>query len=76
MKTDSSEPILSRRDWLKVGSCGLGSLMLTGLVPNQSDAGLLAPKQPHFAPKAKRVIFLFINGGPSQFESFDYKPQI
>ena len=58
------------------GSCGLGSLMLTGLVPNRSDAGLLALKQPHFAPKAKRVIFLFINGGPSQFESFDFKPQL
>ncbi|MCA9222368.1 MAG: DUF1501 domain-containing protein, partial [Planctomycetales bacterium] len=48
--------------------------MLTGLTPSRSDAGLLTPKPPHFAPKAKRGIFLFINGGPSQFESFDHKP--
>ena len=67
---------LSRREWLKVGSLGMGSLMLTGLTPNQSDAGLLSPKTPHFAPKAKRVIFLFMHGGPSQFESFDYKPEL
>ena len=50
--------------------------MLTGLAPSRSDAGLLSPKAPHFAAKAKRVIFLFINGGPSQFESFDYKPEL
>lgn len=76
MTNTSSQPNLSRREWLKVGSCGLGSLMLTGLAPKHSDAGLLAPKVPHFAPRAKRVIFLFINGGPSQFESFDYKPDL
>ncbi len=72
--THSTQPVISRRQWLKVGSCGLGSLMLTGLTPNRGEAGLLTPRQPHFAPKAKRVIFLFINGGPSQFESFDHKP--
>ena len=76
MTNDSSKPIVSRREWLKVGSWGLGSLALTGLTPRRGAAGLLAPKPPHFAPKAKRVIFLFINGGPSQFESFDYKPQL
>ncbi len=69
-------PLTSRRDWLKVGACGLGSLTLTGLTPNHVEAGLLTPKAPHFAPKAKRVIFMFINGGPSQFESFDYKPKL
>ncbi len=69
-------PLTSRRDWLKVGACGLGSLTLTGLTPNHVEAGLLTPKDPHFAPKAKRVIFMFINGGPSQFESFDYKPKL
>ena len=36
----------------------------------------LAPKQPHFAPKAKRVIFLFMAGAPSHLELFDYKPQL
>ncbi len=76
MKYQSSSPSISRREWLKVGACGLGSLMATGLTPSQSTAGLLTAKQPHFAPKAKRVIFLFINGGPSQFESFDNKPEL
>ncbi len=76
MTNDLSQSTVSRRQWLQAGACGLGSLMLTGLVPKHSDAGLLTPKQPHFAPKAKRVIFLFINGGPSQFESFDYKPEL
>lgn len=74
MKDNAKQSIFSRRQWLKVGSCGLGSLMLTGLTPNHIKAGLLTPKQPHFTPRAKRVIFLFINGGPSQFESFDHKP--
>ncbi|MBP90382.1 MAG: sulfatase [Planctomycetaceae bacterium] len=76
MTNNSSQTIVSRRDCLKAGSMGLGSLMVSGFVPGRSDAGLLAPKQPHFTPKAKRVIFLFINGGPSQFESFDYKPDL
>lgn len=76
MTKNKSASTLSRREWLKVGSCGLGSLMLTGLTSQTAEAGLLAAKAPHFAAKAKRVIFLFINGGPSQFESFDYKPQL
>jgi len=76
MTNNSSQPIISRREWLKVGACGLGALTLTGLVPNRSDAGLLSPKSPHFTPKAKRVIFIFVNGGPSQFESFDHKPAL
>lgn len=67
---------LSRRDWLKVGSYGLGSLMLTGLMPRMARADMMAPRKPHFTPKAKRVIFLFINGGPSQYESFSYKPEL
>jgi len=64
----------SRRNWLKAASCGLGALTVSGLAPSTASANLLSPRQPHFAPKANRVIFLFINGGPSQFESFDYKP--
>jgi len=76
MQNNFTLPKLSRREWLKVGTCGLGSLLLTGLTPNFGHAGMVAPKQPHFAPKAKRIIFLFINGGPSQFESFSYKPEL
>jgi len=65
---------LSRRDWLKFGSCGFGSLALAGMTGNTAAAGPLSPGQPHFAPKAKRVIFLFMNGGPSQHDTLDYKP--
>lgn len=78
--TRQKPPIVSRRQWLQAGGCGIGSLMLSGFSPGSvasgGEAGLLAAKTPHFAPKAKRVIFLFINGGPSQFESFDYKPHL
>jgi hypothetical protein len=76
MTQQSFKPVLSRRQLLQVGSCSVGSLLLSGAVPDQADAGLLLEKQPHFAARAKRVIFLFINGGPSQFESFDYKPSL
>ncbi len=67
---------LSRRSWLKTASCGLGALTVTGLAGNSLSAGLLSPRQPHHTPKAKRVIFLFMAGGPSQFESFEYKPAL
>ncbi|HIG29385.1 MAG TPA: DUF1501 domain-containing protein [Verrucomicrobiales bacterium] len=67
---------LSRREWLKLGSCGFGSLALAGLAANSSMAGPLTPRSHHFAPKAKRVIFLFMNGGPSQQDTFDYKPKL
>jgi hypothetical protein len=42
--------------------------------PTIGGVNPLAPKQPHFAPRAKRVIFLFMQGGPSQVDTFDYKP--
>ncbi len=69
-------PRISRRGWLRSASCGLGALTVSGLAPAEASAGLLAPRSPHFAPRAKRVIFLFMAGGPSQFESFDYKPRL
>ncbi|MCP4784820.1 MAG: DUF1501 domain-containing protein [Fuerstiella sp.] len=71
-----TDPTVSRRGWLQAASCGLGALTVNGLAPNQASAGLLSPRGPHFAAKAKRVIFLFMAGGPSQFESFDYKPML
>lgn len=66
----------SRRNWLKLGSCGFGSLALAGLQAAQSTDGRQSPVGPHFVPKAKRVIFLFMNGGPSQHDMFDYKPKL
>jgi len=67
---------ISRRNWLKLGSGGFGSLALAGLSASRSMAGTQNPGGPHFAPKAKRMIFLFMNGGPSQHDMFDYKPKL
>ncbi|HWA34799.1 MAG TPA: DUF1501 domain-containing protein [Cyclobacteriaceae bacterium] len=58
---------------LGLGSAALGSLLIPDLF-NSPDATTLPVGVPHFAPKAKRVIYLFQNGAPSQLESFDYKP--
>src|SRR5262249_25632452 len=44
--------------------------------PNSVPANPLAPRQPHFAPRAKSVIFLFMYGGPSHVDTFDYKPRL
>ncbi len=60
-----------------IGSVALGSLLVKDLFGSSdaSEAGLPLG-MPHFAPKAKRVIYLFQNGAPSQLESFDYKPTL
>ncbi len=69
----------SRRTALQQLGCGLGSIALAGLM---GDAGLAADSNPlrtqpsHFEPRAKRVIFLFMRGGPSQVDTFDYKPEL
>ncbi len=60
---------LSRRNALCSSACGFGGLALAGLATRQA---LVA--QTHFAPRAKRVIFLFMHGGVSQMDSFDRKP--
>ncbi|MGV3587198.1 MAG: DUF1501 domain-containing protein [Adhaeribacter sp.] len=62
---------------LGLGSVALGSLLIPDLFKGSGldDSGL-TPGIPHFAPKAKRVIYLFQNGAPSQLESFDYKPKL
>lgn len=73
----------NRRKFLSKASLGLGSLALGSLlVPDlfsaksSLDTDKLMANIPHFAPKAKRVIYLFQNGAPSQLESFDYKPEL
>jgi hypothetical protein len=70
------------RRWF-IGQCGigLGAMALTHLLRDAACATQqandpLAPKQPHYAPKAKNVIFLFMAGAPSHLELFDYKPQL
>src|SRR5688572_515235 len=69
---------LTRRDLLQVSSAGFGSLALAGLLAEDqaraASVDPLAVKQPHFPARAKRVLFLFMHGGPSQVDTFDYKP--
>jgi len=69
---------VSRRWFFQQCGVGVGAAALMHLM---ADAGYaaddpLAPKSPHFAPKAKHVIFLFMAGAPSHLELFDYKPQL
>jgi len=65
---------------LSIGSLGLASLLSGGELnaADQADRNTnpLAPQDPHFDGKAKRVIYLFMAGGPSQLELFDYKPKL
>jgi hypothetical protein len=61
---------------LGLGSVALGSLLIPGIFEPGQEETLAATGIPHFAPKAKRVIYLFQNGAPSQLESFDYKPML
>ncbi|WPR76792.1 DUF1501 domain-containing protein [Algoriphagus sp. NG3] len=62
---------------LGVGSLALGSLLVPDIFSGKSEAEeAMMHALPHFAPKAKRVIYLFQNGAPSQLESFDYKPEL
>ena len=70
---------LTRRDFLASTASGLGMLALASLL---QEEGLLAaesassPRGPHFAPKAKRCIFIFMEGAPSQIDLFDPKPKL
>jgi hypothetical protein len=69
---------ISRRQMLKSSACGFGYMALAGL---SAEAALksqspLMSKTPHFEPRAKRVIFLFMHGGPSHVDTFDYKPRL
>jgi hypothetical protein len=80
----------TRREFLWETGAGFTGLAMTGLLswdgffanPAIADdsaskiANPLAPKAPHFAPKAKSVIFLFMYGGPSHVDTFDYKPKL
>ena len=74
---------ISRRELLRTGSCGFGYLALAGLAQQQAQAATapqppspLATRTTHFAPRARRVIFLFMQGGPSHIDTFDYKPEL
>ena len=72
----------SRRQALKSAGAGFGYLALAGLLGEQARAAdkaapkPLAPKAPHFRAKAKRLIFVHMNGAMSQHDTFEYKPQL
>src|SRR5437588_4025280 len=73
--------LITRRWFFEQCGVGLGAIALGQLFRDNGWAAAtalnpLAPKQPHFAPKAKRVIFLFMAGAPSHLELFDYKPEL
>src|SRR6516165_2366650 len=77
---------LTRREMLRQCANGFGAVALAGLLAEpafgrtkaeqSSNTDPLAPRPPHFRPKAKNVIFLFMAGGPSQLELFDHKPRL
>jgi hypothetical protein len=71
---------IARRWFLRDCGVGLGAMTLASLLSNDSVASAaanpLAPRAPHYAPKAKRVIYLFMAGAPSHLELFDYKPKL
>ena len=81
-------PVFTRREMLRISAAGFGSLALASLLGDEQGAARstptasrperardpLAPKPPLLAARAKRVIFLFMHGGPSQVDTFDYKP--
>jgi hypothetical protein len=87
---NTSHGLLSRREWLAQSGCGFGLLGLAGLLAEEGMLGAargadnlgvrkldpLAPRKPHFPPRATRVIWIFINGGPSQVDTWDYKPAL
>ncbi|HEY1188247.1 MAG TPA: DUF1501 domain-containing protein [Gemmata sp.] len=77
--------LATRRELLRSSALGFGWLALADLLASEARAAEpsmsaktdpLAVRKPHFAPKAKRVIFLFMHGGPSQVDTFDYKPKL
>src|SRR6266540_6888102 len=67
--------LLTRRYFFGKASAGLGVAALSSLLHGGEDAGGL-PGLPHIPPTAKRVIYLFQSGAPSQMELFDYKPRL
>ena len=75
-------PLMSRREMLRRSGSGFGALALAALLAKETPGAAstaqatnpLAPRSPHFAPRAKRAIFFFLGGGPPQLDTFDPKP--
>src|SRR5688572_22635429 len=75
-------PSYSRRDMLRTSACGFGQVMLAALAASRARAdssvpqGTRTPGALHFRPRARRIIFLFMWGGPSHVDLFDPKPRL
>ena len=67
---------MTRRDCLRTMGAGFGMVGLAGVLGAEMSRSPLEVKAPHFPAKAKRVVFLFLNGGPSQVDTFDPKPML
>lgn len=85
MTTPTTFDFHSRRQFLRNAGLGCGSLALTSLLQQEGlvssaaaaeEPRLMQTRQPHFDPKAKSIIWLFMPGSPSQVDTFDYKPQL
>lgn len=86
MNTDAHNVLRdqTRRQFFSRCGMGVGSIALAALLGEKSSLAQgtaqftnpLAPKRPHFAPKAKNIIYMFMAGGPSQLELFDHKPKL
>ena len=77
--TDQNTQLVNRRNLLRASACGFGSLALAGICNDlQADyrADDLTRRHPMFRPRAKRVIFIFMQGGPSHVDTFDFKPEL
>ncbi len=83
MISPTNASALNRRELLRRTACGFGSLALGGILGGEAAAAVplvgenpLAPKEPMFLPRAKRVIFIYMQGGPSHVDTFDHKPEL
>jgi hypothetical protein len=82
MKRELLHSLRQRRSFLRDATYGVGSAALASLLGRDGYAapaevkGPLAPRKPHFAPKAKNIIFLFMEGAPSQMDLYDPKPAL
>ncbi|RMG33199.1 MAG: DUF1501 domain-containing protein [Planctomycetota bacterium] len=74
--------VWTRREWLQRSALGFGAVALAAMLEDRSAAGAtldgspFAPKPPHYPARAKSVIFLYMDGGVSQVDTFDYKPRL
>ena len=71
----------TRRHFLQQSTAGIGAAALSSLIAGETSAAngsetALSPRKPHFAPQAKRVIYLHMTGSPPNLDLYDYKPEL